>query len=576
MKLPIFFDAPPTPLALRDIEIDQTTTPRQLTLRTMFGAKRYTVPAGILLITHQLCAALVPVIMGVAVDRAISTGDPQQLVLWVAVLAVDFAFMSMTFRFGGRIGFLGMNAIQHRIRTRVTDRILDSRGMAGPARQPGMLLSIATSDARQLATSVAIGIYPLGEFAAVLFAALILLFISWPLGLAIAIAAPLMLWLMDRAGAPLRRRSGHEQQLAGEAAGTAADLVGGFRTVKGLGAEPEAAGRYRAASERALEGTLRASVARAGYLGSMDLVSGAFIAAVAVAAGIMASSGAMTVGQLITVVAVTQFVMGPLQAFAANFGVIWAGALASAQRVATVLQAPPAVRDSPSTGAAHGVDLALRGVRCGGGDVADVEIAEGEFVAVVAEPAAARALAEVLAGSAEPDCGTVTVGGAEIHRLSSTERRSRLLVVPHESDLFEGTVLENISRSTMLPGDSLDRALFAAACEDLVHALPDGLNTDVGEAGRLLSGGQRQRVSLARALAADPPILVLQDPTTSVDSVTEALIAQRMVEMRRGRTTVVISSSPNLWAVASTVLHLESAQSVIDMSHQQQDLEVSS
>lgn len=559
MRLPIWFDAPAEPLRTNDISVDPTTTPRQLTVRTMFAAKKYTVPAGLLLIAHQLGAALIPVIMGVAIDRAISTRDPQQLILWTAVLAVDYAFVSFTFRFGGRIGFLGMNAIQHHVRTKITDRILDARGMAGPARQPGMLLSIATSDARQMAMAVAIVIYPLGEFAAVLFAALILLFISWPLGVAIAVAAPVMLWLMDRAGSPLRRRSVAEQQVAGEAAGTAADLVGGFRIVKGLGAEIEAGSRYRAASERALQGTLKASLARAGYLGSMETVAGLFIAGVAVAAGLMALRGAMTVGQLITVVAVTQFVLGPLQAFASNFGTIWAGALASAERVLTVLQAAPRTESIPAPGAPDGADLEFRAVRCGDGPVVDIVVREHEFVAIEADAATTAALSDVLAGLVRPDAGSVTIGGVALDRLRREDRRRTLVVAPHESDLFEGTVAENVSMSGKISGDAVARALMAAACDDVAAALPDGLDTDVGEAGRFLSGGQRQRVSLARALASDPEILVLLDPTTAVDSVTEASVAQRIAQARRGRTTVMFTSSPALLAAASRRLRIRHA-----------------
>ncbi|MDJ0392574.1 ABC transporter ATP-binding protein [Rhodococcus sp. G-MC3] len=556
MKLPILFDAPAEPLAIDDITVTATTTPRQLTLRTMFAAKKYTVPAGMLLIAHQLGAALIPVIMGQAIDRAIGTGDPKQLVLWTALLAVDYAFVSFTFRFGGRIGFLGMNAIAHKVRTKITNRILDPEGMGGPARQPGMLLSIATSDARQMAMAVAIVIYPLGEFAAVLFAAIILLYISWPLGLAIAVATPVMLWVMDRAGGPLRRRSVQQQQVAGEAAGTAADLVGGFRIVKGLGAEPEASRRYRAASERALQGTLKANLARAGYLGSMETVAGLFIAGVAVAAGLMALRGAMTVGQLITVVGVTQFVLGPLQAFASNFGTIWAGALASAERVLTIVQAPHRTERAPFSAAPEGFALEFSGVRCGAGPVVDIIVREGEFMAIETDSATAGALSGVLAGVIRPAAGAVTVGGVDARSLSGEDRRRRLIVAPHESDLFEGTVAENVSMPGDIPGDAVARALMAAACDDVAAALPDGLDTDVGEAGRLLSGGQRQRVALARALAADPQILVLLDPTTAVDSVTEAVVAERIAQSRRGRTTVIFTSAPALLAAASRRLRI--------------------
>ncbi|MFZ2527812.1 MAG: ABC transporter ATP-binding protein, partial [Rhodococcus sp. (in: high G+C Gram-positive bacteria)] len=342
MKLrpPTFIPAEPVPTP--PIRVDENTTARQLTVRTIFAARRLTVPAAVLMIGHQVGEALVPVVMGLAIDRAIATHDGAQLVLWIVVLGAVFTMLSFSFRFGSRIGLLGMQAVQHQLRTRVTARILDPRGMAGPARLPGVSLSIATSDVQRLAMASAIGVYPIGQVAAVIFTGIVLLTISWPLGVAVLLGAPTILGILDRAGGSLRARSEHQQEMAARAAGTATDLVTGFRVVKGIGGERVAARRYDAASRRALHGVLAASRSEGVYLGAMESISGLFVVAIGVAAGLTAVGGGLTIGQLITVVGLTQFVMGPLGALGTNAGAVWAAALASARRILTVLQAPPA------------------------------------------------------------------------------------------------------------------------------------------------------------------------------------------------------------------------------------------
>ncbi|RDB45607.1 ABC transporter ATP-binding protein, partial [Tsukamurella tyrosinosolvens] len=139
-RLPVFFEAPEQQPDHRPIAVDADTTPRQLVLRTMLGDRSRTLPAGLLIVGHQVGEALVPVVMGLAIDRAVRTGDWSATLRWVLVLAVLFAFLSFSFRFGSRIGFLGMNTVQHRLRTQVTDRILDPRGLGG-GHPPGVLLS---------------------------------------------------------------------------------------------------------------------------------------------------------------------------------------------------------------------------------------------------------------------------------------------------------------------------------------------------------------------------------------------------------------------------------------------------
>jgi putative ABC transport system ATP-binding protein len=156
----------------------------------MTGAPRYSVPAAALSVTHQIGEALVPVLMGVAIERAVSTGDLHQLLLWLGLLAADFALLSFSWRFGSRLGELGMLAVQHRLRTLVTEHVLlRASGARRASDQPGVALSLATSDVNRLSAAVEIGIYPVGQFAAVLFGGTVLLVISWPLGIAVLVGA---------------------------------------------------------------------------------------------------------------------------------------------------------------------------------------------------------------------------------------------------------------------------------------------------------------------------------------------------------------------------------------------------
>ena len=171
--------------------------------------------------------------------------------------------------------------------------------------------------------------------------------------------------------------------------------------------------------------------------------------------------------------------------------------------------------------------------------------------------------------------------------LDPAQLRRVVLVAPHQADLFEGTVLDNVAapvvagrlrrrRRNPAPvtgGDdplavpAVRQAIAAADVTEVARALPDGLHTRLTERGRSLSGGQRQRVALARALAAEAPVLVLHDPTTAVDTVTEARIAEGIREMRRGRTTLLVTTSPALLARADRVVLLDGGTVRADGRH---------
>lgn len=528
--------------------------PRGLVAGTAVGAWRRVLPGLAGITVHQVCEIAVPVVVGLVIDRGIVAHDPLALWTWIGVLVGLFLTLALAFQVGILFGLRGMEEAHHGLRMRTTWRMLDPRGFGDRPRSAGELLGIGGTDVQTVSGGVMLLVFPIAELAAVIVAGIVLVGISWPLGVAVIAGGPVFLLLLDRVGRALRQRAEAEQQVTADAATLAADVIGGFRTLSALGATTHASTRYRAASGRALDAAIAARRTEAWFVALSRIATGGFVAGIGIAAVVMAIGGSITVGQLITVVGVVQVVMGPLQALAVNVGATWARATASATRVLSLLHAPPA----------HDVDGAISPVQGAGIRVRDVvgehvrgvslDVAPGEVVGVVADAPTAAELVALLGGTRAPDTGTVHVDGHDLAALPARLRHEHVVAAPHAAHAIAGSVARNVLGRAS--GDPLP-ALAAAAFDDALATLPSGTATDVGPSGRSLSGGQRQRLALARAYAAPAAALVLHDPTTAVDAVTELRIAERMREAVAGRAVVLVCSTPQLLARADRVVVLE-------------------
>ncbi|GAA4549824.1 ABC transporter ATP-binding protein [Pseudonocardia xishanensis] len=515
--------------------------------------------ATLFLCGHQVGEALVPVLVGVVIDAAVGVGDPLALLGWLAVLGLDFAFLSTGYRLGARQAWIGDVRADQRLRLLLTRRLLDPAGGAEAGRLPGGLATIATSDTKRVGLMNFALPLGLAAVSALAVSAVALLRLSVPLGLLILLGAPPVLFLIHLFGRPLERRSDAEQERSAQAAGTAADLVSGIRVLKGLRAEPAAIRRYTLASEDSLAATLRATGSQAWFSGTVLVVNGTFLAVIALVGGRLAAGGDISVGQLVAAVGLAQFLVGPLQTLG------WvnerlAQARASAGRIAAVLGAAPAVRagTAPLPATIHGA-VEVRGLLNG----LDLAVRPGELVGVAAaDPADAVALLRALAREADVERGTVELDGVGLAAYPPDLARSAVLVAAHDAELFAGRLRDAVS-----PAGDPGPALAAARADQVVDSLPAGLDTVVAEQGRSLSGGQRQRIALARALAADPPVLVLHDPTTAVDTVTETEIAAGLRTLRHGRTTIVLTTSPALLAAADRVVLVDDGRATAEGVH---------
>ncbi|WP_307799903.1 ABC transporter ATP-binding protein [Micromonospora antibiotica] len=516
---------------------------------------------------YQLCAALVPILIGVIVDRGVATGDLTALLVWIAVLAAVYLVLAVTYRFGARRLQRAIAEEGHQLRVELAARILHPRVLRAE-RHTGDLLAVTTTDAEY--TSYLLDHIPriTSALVAVTVSAVALLLISPPLGLTVLVAIPVVLAVLNRTAPLIARRVKEQQDQAGRATALATDLVTGLRALRGIGAQDAAVERYHRVSRHALAATLRASRTQNAYLGASTMLSALLSGGIALMAGWFALTGRITVGQFITVIGSAQFLVEPFGVLAVVPG--WtAAARAAAERVAAVVGADVVLPPGAAAPRSGGHELRLTDVTYGPLAGLRLHVRGGEFVGVVARrPADAEALARLLA---VPDghTGDVLLGGERLEAVDRGRARQVLHSEPHRTDLFTGTLASNIAlRDDGGRHDDdgrhddgrLDEALRAAAVAEVAHLHPEGLRMPVTERGANLSGGQRQRVALARALLAAPPLLVLHDPTTAVDAVTERAVADGIRALRHGSDagygTVVITTSPTLLAATDRVVFI--------------------
>ncbi|WP_285797596.1 ABC transporter ATP-binding protein [Micromonospora sp. NBRC 107095] len=522
-----------------------------------------------------------PYLIARAVDDGLRAGDTRALALWVAAIVVA----------GVGLSYLGI--MRHRTMTFIREdakarsaevllRHLSRIGAVLPRRVgAGEVSTIGGSDIDWTAQVLTLTGPGVGAVVAYGVIAVVLWSISPMLALCVLVGVPVvglvvgpLLRRLERAESVYRRQQGALTARSG-------DIVAGLRVLAGVGGRDLFARRYAARSQ-----ALRAEGYRVGAVNSwIDAatvaIPGLFLAAVVWLTARMAVTGDVTIGELVAVYGYVATLIVPVWFLLEGSHQLIRGRVA-ARRIADLLTVTPDdvggpgrrwPDPTPEARRSGSVPEARRppgpAAPDGPADLHDpvtgLTVRAGRLTGVaVDDPATAVALADRLGRYV---VSGVTWGGVPLRDVALDEVRARILVADHDSYLFAGTLRDILRAGADDDDERLGAALRTASAQDVVDALPAGLDTPIDARARTLSGGQRQRLRLARALHREPEVLILIDPTSAVDAHTEVRIAERLRTARSGRTTVLIATSPLLLGRADLVAHVSAGRVTATGSH---------
>jgi ABC-type multidrug transport system fused ATPase/permease subunit len=519
-----------------------------------------TVTFGIAMGTVWMVAqALMPAAIGAAIQRGVTERNPRALALWAGALL------------GLGLVQAGAGVLRHRCavynwlraayRTvQLTVRHAGRLGATLPKRMAaGEVINVGTSDVAHIGNAIDVTARGVGSVVAIITVAVILLNASLPLGLIVVLGVPVLMTIVGILIRPLHRRQ-HEYRSATATLTTrAADIVTGLRVLRGIGGEATFSARYRAESQRVRAAGVRVARVESLLEALQILLPGFFVALVTWLGARFAVAGEITIGQLLAFYGYAVFLLFPLRTLTEVADKMTRGHVA-ARRVVRILALEPELADpaapapTPDPATANLVD-----------PVSGVIIRPGRLTAIAAaRPDDAVAIADRLGRYSD---GPARLDGVLLAELNRATVRELVLVADNDAHLFSGRLRDELSGHRTIAAERLRRVLYDASADDVVEALPAGLDTQVAERGREFSGGQQQRLRLVRALLADPPVLVLVEPTSAVDAHTEARIGGRLRAARAGRTTVVCTTSPLILDHVDHVIYIESGRVSAEGAH---------
>jgi ATP-binding cassette subfamily B protein len=506
------------------------------------------------------------------IDSALEDHDVSRLWLYVGAI-VGLGFASAVLMFGRRL-ISGKQAldVEMDMRQGLYSHLVRLSFGFYDRHQTGQLMSRATVDLQGVRFFLGYGlIFFFQNLLTVVSVTVVLFFFEWRLALVVLAVIPFLVVIAYRYSHVAHPTLRDVQQKLADVATVSEENIVGVHVVKAFAQEPAEEEKFRGRNEALFAQTIRANRQRATYVPLLSFLPMLAQAAVLLFGARMVANGSLSVGSFVAFNFFLAMLVMPLRSLG-----MWVGqaqrATASGERIFQVLDEPEEVADRP--GAA---DLPPGAGEIRFEDVSfsylpgrpvleelDLALGAGTTVALIGHTGAGKTtLASLVPRFYDVESGHVLVDGVDVRDVTLASLRRAIGVITQDPFLFSTTVRDNIAFGRPdLSDEDVERVARLAQAHEFVERLPQGYETVIGERGITLSGGQRQRIAIARALAVDPRILILDDATASVDATTEARIRSGLREVMRGRTTLIIAHRLSTIALADEVVVLDGGRIV--------------
>jgi ATP-binding cassette subfamily B protein len=533
-----------------------------------------------LAIGSQVCQIALLVMTGRnVIDGALLNHDEHRLWLYVGIIAA-LGLVSSLLMLGRRL-ISGKQAldVEMDMRQRMYAHLVRMSFGFYDRHQTGQLMSRATVDLQGVRFFLGYGlIFFFQNILTVVSATVVIFFFQWELALVVLAVMPFLVALAYRYSHVAHPTLRDVQQKLADVATVAEENIVGVHVVKAFAQEPAEEAKFAVRNDALFGQTIHANRQRATYVPLLSFLPLLAQAAVLLFGARMVAHGTFAVGDFVTFNLLFGMLVMPLRGLG-----MWIGqaqrATASGERIFQVLDEPEEVADKPGA-----VDLPA-----GDGEIRfenvsfsylegrpvlerlDLAIDAGTTLALIGHTGSGKTtLASLVPRFYDVDEGRVVVDDVDVRDVRLTSLRREIGVIPQDPFLFSTTVRENIAFGRPdMTDDEVERVARLAQAHEFVDRLPQGYETVIGERGITLSGGQRQRIAIARALALDPRILILDDATASVDATTEAQIRAGLREVMRGRTTLIIAHRLSTIALADEIVVLDAGRIVSRGTHEE-------